>query len=549
MKTILLILLLLHIFISPAQIPEIQWQYCYGTFDIDYSFTIANTENGYMIATEVRTGQGLTNYHGLYDIWIIMTDTLGNIIWEKCYGGTNHDTPRKINKTSNNNYYLLCGTMSNDGDVSSFNHGESDLWVVKINEQGDILWEKCYGSPGPDDPRDMILTPDGGFLLLCRVHIAGGDVSQYYGSWDNWMCKCDSLGNIEWEKTLGNQWLDSGMSMIINSEGNIMMIGAAAHTGGIVDCSADDGYGDVWLVELDMSGEILWQQCYGGSFYELGTNIKELNDGYVFAAGSNSNDGDVSGHHGPAGNPPDGWGDYWIVKIGDTGEIIWQKSLGGYNGDDPYYITQIEDGGFMVFGTTWSHYGDVSGNHSMPGGYDTDLWVVKLSSEGEIEWQKCYGGWGSERLETPHTILKKGDNNYVIASSTDYKSGNDDIQCDIHANWDRDVWVFEIEDTNTNIIYTQTTDNAIKVYPNPATDYVIFELHPSIIPNHVAGIDAGVRNPYNLQITNIFGLIVENNLPITNGMAVWDCSKINPGLYFYRLYNNEEIKTGKIIIH
>jgi hypothetical protein len=242
-----------------SQVPVIKWQQCYGTADHNATYSLEKAGNGYLLALDVRTvDPGIANYHGSYDIWIVNIDSTGSIIWQKCYGGSNGDAPLKIVKKSDEEFFIYGGTTSTDGDIQSFNHGNGDLWVVNINGQGTINWEKCYGSPGPEEPRDMILTPDGGFLLLCRIHASGGDVSQYYGSWDNWMCKCDSLGNIEWEKTLGNEWLDSGMSMIINSEGHIMMIGAAAHYGGMVDCNASDGMGDVWLVELDMSGTILW---------------------------------------------------------------------------------------------------------------------------------------------------------------------------------------------------------------------------------------------------------------------------------------------------
>jgi hypothetical protein len=135
-----------------------------------------------------------------------------------------------------------------------------------------------------DDPRDMILTPDGGFVMIARIGIGGGDVTHFYGIGDCWMAKCDSIGNIEWEKTLGNDGLDNCVSLMINSAGNIMMIGAAQWHGGLVECYPDGEWADVWIVELDMQGNILAQYCYGGSHYDLGYMIIELDDGYAFVA-------------------------------------------------------------------------------------------------------------------------------------------------------------------------------------------------------------------------------------------------------------------------
>jgi hypothetical protein len=132
-------------------------------------------------------------------------------------------------------------------------------------------------------------------------------------------------------------------------------------------------------------------------------------------------------------------------------EIIWQKCIGGYDVDHPNYITQTEDGGFVVIGITRSNDADVSGNPSWPGTYAA-IWVVKLDENGDIEWQKCYGGWGSETLENPHTILKKSDYNYVIAASTTF-SPSFDVQCGIVNN--RDAWIFEIALPDTVNIVTR----------------------------------------------------------------------------------------------
>jgi len=529
MKNILSTVLIFFALNSFTQIPEITWQQCYGTSTLDRAFGIAPTENGYMFAIEVQSGDGLTNYHGLYDIWIVNIDSTGEMLWEKCFGGSGYDTPRKIINKGNNEYYVLGGSSSTDGDVQSYNHGNSDIWVVKINGQGDLLWEKCYGSPMPDGPRDMILTPDGGFAMLARIRASGGDVSNYYGSNDNWIAKCDSLGNIEWEITLGNDGLDNGISMMINSAGNIMMIGAAQWHGGLVECYPDGEWADVWIVELDMQGNILAQYCYGGSHYDLGYMIIELDDGYAFVASTNSNDGDVSGLHDPSGY----YGDIWVVRLNQQMEIVWQKCIGGYDVDHPNYITQTEDGGFVVIGTTRSNNGDVSGNPSWPGTYAA-IWVVKLDAQGNIEWQKVYGGWGSERLENPHTILKKSDYNYVIAASTTY-SPSFDVQCGIVNN--RDAWIFEIALPDTvSAITPAVSAREIKIYPNPATNEVWLQM-PENMPlaqAHIELISPTGRVLYKSRPSGHFHKIKTAHLPA--------------GLYLIRLWDGKQWKAVKVVV-
>jgi hypothetical protein len=605
-----------------AQIPEIVQHECYGSSESDESYCVINDEDGYLLAIHLgENAPGVTNYHGSGDIWIVKTDSMGSIIWERCYGGSSGDVPQKIVKIESD--YLIYGyTFSTDGDVQSGNNGYSDLWVIRINEIGNIIWEKTYGCTGYDEPRDIILTPDGGFIMIDRIGIGGGDVSQYYGNGDVWMCKCDSLGNIEWEKTLGNQGVDNCGSMIINSENNIVMIGTVQQHGGMVDCYPHAGGGDVWVVILDLDGNIISQYCYGGSHYEFGYNIKETDYGYVFTASSFSYDGDVSGHHGYG---EDNWYDIWIVKINHQGNILWQNSFGGLNGESPRFINETNDKGLFFIGTTWSNDGDVSGNHSS-GGYDTDIWVVKLDSLGEIEWQQCFGGAGSERLENTHTILKKNDYNYVIISSSDY-SPSYDVQCGTINGLERDVWFFELKDCTyyapatpdtpcgadtacsasgagtvytvapaqnawryawqllpttagtisgdsttatvnwaenyegTAVItvrsqndcgqsewsepkYTQVQtclgteetpaeNTVLRVYPNPAKDYVIFEFD--------------VKEETEIKIYDAFGREVLC-LPVSRKKTVWVTKNMRSGLYYYKTEIKGVMLSGKVVI-
>jgi hypothetical protein len=535
-KISILIISLLFFTNNYAQIPEIVWQKCYGSPELDRSFGIVTKGDGLLIAIHLRDSiPGITNYYDMGCIWIVNTDSIGNIIWEKCFGGSKGDVPQKLIKKSEDEFFIFGYTYSTDGDVQSGNHGYSDIWVVKINDQGDILWEKTYGCIGIDDPKDMILTPDGGFVMIDRIGIGGGDVTNFYGSGDCWMAKCDSLGNIEWEKTLGNDGLDNCVSLIINSAGHIMMIGAAQWHGGLVECYPDGSWGDVWIVELDMQGNILAQYCYGGSHYDLGYMIIELYDGYAFVAVTYSNDGDVSGLHGP----PDFRGDIWVVRLDAQMEIIWQKCIGGYDSEHPKYITQTEDGGFMVIGITHSNDGDVSGNPSWPGTYGA-IWAVKLDAQGNIEWQKVYGGWGSERLENPHTILKKSDYNYVIAASTNF-SPSHDVQCSsFSVNYN--AWIFEIAlpDTVNSIAVIKPGNGLfIQAVPNPASQWVAFNY--TLPANAYQG---------EIKIVDAKGAVIDSfTVTGAQGQQVWDTRSIKPGVYFYTLSVGEFAKTGKLLIN
>ncbi|MCD4771915.1 MAG: T9SS type A sorting domain-containing protein [Bacteroidales bacterium] len=437
----LLITLLFSSVIVFSQINHISWQQCFGTEERDDAYSIIHgEENSYYIGIQISSdGQNITNYHGITDAWIVNTDSIGSVIWERCYGGSEGDGVHKMIPVDNKTFYLLNHSFSSDGDVQNGRLG--NFWIVKINDTGDIIWENSYGNRSCD-PRDAILTPDGGLLMMGRIMYAGGDVSAWYGMNDIWLCKLDSIGNIEWEKTLGNQGQENASKIKLTSDNTVLMIGGYQENGGMINCNhmGTSEWTDIWIVELDLSGNIIRQLCYGGTYNDLGHDIIETHDGYVILGSTTSNDGDVSGFHGI---PGDIHGvDIWVCKIDFYGNIIWQRCIGGSGYDFPIYITQTEDSGYIVMGHTGSNDGDVSGNHSLDFFYD--IWVVKLNSIGEIEWQHCYGGERTEKFHGVHAVLKKSDYNFVLAAQSAYQS--DDVECAPYGNWDIDAWILEIKD-------------------------------------------------------------------------------------------------------
>ncbi len=471
--TFLLFLITLIIFATNAfcQNMIIEWQNCFGGSDMDYSMDIIPSDNGYIIVGNTYSDDGNVSInHGSNDIWLIRIDILGNILWEKSYGGSESDGCARIFGSDENNYYILGGGVSSDGDISYDPYPNStDFWILKIDSMGDIIWDKVVGGNGMDYIWTGTKTNDGGVLALGWTGSDDGDVSVYYGSYDMWMIKLNSEGETEWDFTIGTSGFDYGQAIIQTSDGGYLVGGSSmVKEGGNLTCVPHSYKSDAILVKLDSLRNIEWQHCYGGSDYDGVYGIIETENGYVFSAYTDSNDGDVSGWHGDT--------DIWIVKIDFYGNIIWQKCLGGSNGEISYNIFQTNDTGFVILGQTRSYNGDVVGNHTLSE-HDHDIWVVKLSGEGDLLWQQCIGGIGDERID--FGVIKMNDNNYVIACQTDYGPSYD-VECTPHAgvmNYP-DFWVFEIIDTSTNIINNTTNEKVIKVYPNPAKDYVVFEIPP-----------------------------------------------------------------------
>jgi hypothetical protein len=532
---VLLIFFVLHVFVF-GQNSEIIWQQCYGGSENDNAIDILGKDDGYIIAgwTSSDDGDVLFN-HGLSDGWIIKTDTIGNINWEKTYGGTLGDNIRGI-IPSDGEYFLLGASNSSDGDISNDPYPNTwDYWIVKIDNSGNIIWEKIVGGNGDEVMWSGTPTSDGGVVALGWTGSTDGDITINYGAYDMWMVKINSDGEKEWDLSIGTNDFDYGHAIIQTSDGGFLVGGTSTlGEGGNLTCEPYNDNGEAILVKLDADRNIEWQQCYGGSGHDAVLALLELEDGYLFSGYGSSDDGDLtgSGWHGES--------DVWIVKIDFYGNIIWQKCFGGSNGEMGKNLFKTENNGFVAVVNTYSNDGDVTGNHSSSE-YDSDIWILKLDSDGELLWQQCFGGEGKDRVD--FGVIKKSDNNFVIAGETDYGPSYD-VACTPHGGngIDRDLWVFEIQDTTSVGLHEILPKNSeILVYPNPAKDYVIFEIKGSKIKGNIL-----IKDIFGQQIAEL--PIKNQKSKIINQKKVWDTRKIKSGVYFYTLNASGFNKFGKIVI-
>jgi len=534
---ILLSILLSFLNIIYCQNMIIEWQNCFGGSKDDHATDIIKLEDGFLIAGSTTSNDGDISYlHGGQDWWLVKTDVTSNMIWEKSYGGSNGEHLLRILPSSDSNYYLLGSSYSSNGDISIDPYPEStDYWIVKIDSSGNILWDRIIGGNMLDQMWTGTTTNDGGILAFGWTGSEDGDISVYYGLYDMWMVKLNSEGEKEWDFTIGTSGGDVGQAIIQTSDGGYLVGGSSRiNDGGNLTCEPHSFKAEAILVKLDSNRNIEWQQCYGGSGDEGITGLREIEQGYIFVAYTESNDGDVSGFHGL---PYEGMVDIWVVKVDQVGDIIWQKCLGGSRSEFVSEIIITEDENIIILGITQSNDGDVLGNHTLSE-HDFDIWIAKINEEGTLLWQQCIGGLGNEKLD--YGIIKKSDNNFVIAGQTDYGPSYD-VECTPHAgvmNYP-DFWVFEIQDTTTNIINNITKEKVINVYPNPAQDYVNFEYNLPADKKEVI-----------LSVINILGIETARfKICDKKGIKVWDTRNVKPGIYFYNLNTSGFSISGKIIIN
>jgi hypothetical protein len=361
----------------------IQWQKSYGgSLADDARSIIQTTDGGYIVAGETYSPDGdVIGLHGTGDnAWVVKLNITGTIQWAKCYGGTQGcEDIHSIIQTSDGGYVFAANSCSNDGDVSG-NHGSSDCWVVKLNDTGVIQWQKCYGGSLDDYSECIVQTIDGGFILVGTTNSNDGDVSGNHGSQDYWVVKLNDTGAIQWSKCYGGSNLDNALSIKQTTDRGYIIAGLSDSQDG--DVTGNHGsQGDAWIIKIDTVGTIQWEKCYGGSNFDGAWSILQtLDGGYIFAGYTASIDGDVIGNHG-------GVEDFWVVKLSDTGATQWAKCYGGSGDDLAYTILQNSDSTYMVSGYSTSTDGNVTGNH----GYE-DFWLIKLNNNGNLIWEKSYGG-------------------------------------------------------------------------------------------------------------------------------------------------------------
>jgi len=357
---------------------DIEWKRAYGGTNNEWAYAVRQTrDGGYVIAGRSLSNNGdVSGNHGKEDVWVLKLDSGGAIEWQRSLGGSNRDAALAIEQTSDEGYIIAGFSDSNDGDVTG-NHGATDFWVLKLDEGGVIEWQRSLGGSHYDYAKGLRQTPDGGYIVVGESLSSDGDVTTPRGDADFWIVKLDSLGTLEWQRSLGSTSIDSAFDVCLTDDGGYVVTGhVTAPTGDVAD---HRGWYDIWVVKLDFLGKLIWQKTLGGSGDDTAVAVQQTADGGLAIGGTTASvDGDAVGN--------DGGMDFWIVKITKDGVFEWQKSLGGTKTDRAFSMQQTADGGFVMAGQSSSNNGDVSFNHG-----DIDYWVVKLSPESASGTQSHHG--------------------------------------------------------------------------------------------------------------------------------------------------------------
>lgn len=505
MKTINI--LILFIFLQQSYIigqPDITWLRTYGGSQTDVAVSLCKTfDGGYIFTGTTASSDGdVSANNGERDIWVLKVTSQGEMEWEKCFGGTDWDHASKVIVLSDSTYLVAGSVKSTNGDVIG-NHGDYDGWLFKLDNSGNMLWQKCFGGEGTEYIYDIKQTIDGGYIMVGTnsSEYINGVATGNHGSLDYWIVKLDSLGNYDWQKTYGGYHEDGPRQVLIEDDGGYIVAGTTWSNDG--DITGFQGGMDFWILKLNAFGDIEWKKCYGGSGIDSGSSIISINNsGWIIAGNTDSDDGDVTGGHGDD--------DIWVIKIDETGILEWQKCFGGSLSDLAVRIQETLDGDFIIVGRTSSYDGDVSGMH----GY-YDIWVFKMNNLNEIIWQKCIGGifgeTGMDLVENENNVFT------IIGSSSSY-----DGDMSYNHGWE-DLCIFNLDET----VGITTQESMVYIYPNP-------------IVNKGINIDCSIIKPTRLRLFDLNGRMLLDK-KLNQKSTYIDLESISNGIYLIQVFCGENL--------
>ncbi|HFA49825.1 MAG TPA: DUF11 domain-containing protein, partial [Bacteroidetes bacterium] len=370
------------------------------------------------IYTLDNAGGALGSVHGE----VVAYGSSGNILWQTTIGGSGEEEIWDMAVDAIGNIVVVGGSNS-----ANLSNSSKDAWAVKLDGAGNILWENFYGGSNFERVESISLTSDGGYFLVGQACSNDGDIGPALppGECGLWAFKLDSGGNLLWSEVYYGQGVAAfGNAGQQTPDGGYIIGGSAFGQGG--DIPADNGDYDYWLTKIDAARNVQWTAVYGGIGPEFLKSLELTPDGsYLLCGYSNSQpSGDVSQHFGST--------DYWVVKVDNTGGIVWEKSLGGSQFDSFAKAVIANNGEVFVAGQSSSNNGLVGNNYG-----NTDFWVVKLDANGNLLQEKNFGGSEIDNFASiglsPNGIFVGGSTRSVDFDVTGFSGSNS-----------TDAWLIEV---------------------------------------------------------------------------------------------------------
>jgi hypothetical protein len=419
----------------------------------DKGYLLGGTSDNYEISGDLSQTS-----QGGGDYWIIKVDTNGNKLWDRRYGGNSGDELTTMVAT-NDGGYLLGGNSYSDvsGDKTQVRRGYFDYWIIKVDASGNKLWDKTFGGTGDDFLRTILLTSDGGYLLggTSFSDISGDKSQGVSGQSDYWLVKIDASGVKVWDKVFGGDGTDFLYTMITTTNGDYVLAGSSNSTISGSQSHSSKGGGDGWLIRINQNGSKIWDKRFGGDGDEYISEVLLTDDGGFLLGGDS-----FSSISGDKSQLSQGQNDYWLVKLDANGTKIWDKCFGGRDYEFLMSILPTGDGGYMVGGTSYSNISGDKSQAAQGGKDDTDFWLVKIDANGKKVFDKVYGGNRNEYLQR---ILPTTDGGFLLAGGSSSDISGDKTQNTQGNTRNDDFWIIKTKPRINSDSTTICGNKAVKL--------------------------------------------------------------------------------------
>ncbi len=388
---------------------DLLWSRQYGGEEEDYIYSVIETEDNRFILAGATSSSGT----GGWDMWLLALNSDGDSLWSETFGGENDEFAFEVVETPD-------GGLEIGGWTESFGGGESDVWLLKTDSQGDSLWSSFFGGSISDYCFSLLKTGDGNYLL------GGATASFGSGGMDMFVVKTDQAGDSLWTTAQGGEGSEFIYGTVEADDGSYISVGTTSSRGAQSV--------DIWLVRIDADGDSAWSRTFGGSGEDCVYDVVMTDDGGFLLVG-------YSNSFTPSGDT-----DVFILKTDQYGDSLWSVGYGGEGNDFANGVAATSDGGYLIAG--WS---DSFGTG------DDDIWLIKINSSGDSLWACTFGGSGDDYA---YDVMQTADGNYLVAGETHSFGTN---------VWD--AWLLCLEGfpigVKPRLNVEPVSFSLLSVYPNP----------------------------------------------------------------------------------